>query len=111
MLKKAVAAAAIGAGLMLVGTPAFAGAADDAYDMVAIAAEHEGDTDQLGLINLNDSELLSDINVCHLDVNVIAVPILSGNDEGSCSNPDVEVVEAHNDGHGHHGHHGHHGKG
>jgi len=58
-----------------------------------LAAEYDH-THQVGLVNMEDSELLSDINVCHVDVNVIAVPILSNNDSGVCANPDVEVEES-----------------
>ncbi len=96
MLKKTVAAAAVGVGLLLVGTPAFAGESDDFGDMVALAAEYDH-THQMGLVNMEDSELLSDINVCHIDVNVIAVPILSDNDSGLCANPDtdIDVVHSH----------------
>ena len=108
MLKKAFAVAAIGAGFMMMGTPAFA-SQSDWDDMAAYVAEYDH-THQVGLVNLDDSELLSDINVCHVDVNVIAVPILSNNDSGTCANPDIEVHEHHHHdhhGHGHHGHHGH----
>ena len=100
MLKKTVAAAALGAGLLLVGTPAFAGEADEFGDMMALAAEYDHNH-QVGLVNMEESEILSDINVCHVDVNVIAVPILSNNDSGLCANPDIDndTVAAH---HHHH---------
>ncbi|MEU7478185.1 hypothetical protein AB0A63_19530 [Lentzea sp. NPDC042327] len=96
MLKKTVAAAVVGAAFLLVGTPAFAGESEDFGHMMAMAAEYDH-THQVGLLNLEDSEVLSDINVCHVDVNVIAVPILSNNDSGVCANPDtdIDVVEAH----------------
>jgi hypothetical protein len=92
MLKKVGAVAAIAASMMIIGSPAFAaestrrGGADVA-DLVS--AVHELDqTHQVGLVNFDDSDLLSDINACHLDVNVIAVPVLSGNDSGVCANVD-----------------------
>jgi hypothetical protein len=107
MLKKTVAAAAVAAGLLLVGSPAFAGESDDFGDMVALAAEYDH-THQVGLVNMEDSELLSDINVCHIDVNVIAVPILSNNDSGLCANPDtdIDVVDQHHHDHDHDHDHG-----
>ncbi|MFD1147112.1 hypothetical protein [Saccharothrix hoggarensis] len=94
MLKKAAAVTAIAASFMLAGAPAFATTGDesdhyhDPHGWVWASQETEQDEneEQLGLVNLNDSQLLSNINVCHVDVNVIAVPILSGNDEGDCTN-------------------------
>lgn len=106
MLKKAGVLTAITAGMLLAASPAYAGESrsDDLGHMMD--AVHEIETDnQVGLINMEDSELLSDINLCHLDVNVIAVPILSNNDSGVCANVDVEEDE---DEHHHHGDH-HHG--
>jgi hypothetical protein len=85
-IKKIAAAAAVGAAFLMVGTPAFA---SQDYDVAPYAAEYDF-THQVGLVNLDDSEVLSDLNVCHVDVNVIAVPILSNNDSGLCANPDVE---------------------
>ncbi|MBB5956260.1 hypothetical protein FHS29_002846 [Saccharothrix tamanrassetensis] len=78
MYKKVAAATAIAASLMMLGSPAFA---DTELDL----------TEQLGLVNTDETEIVSDINACHIDVNVIAVPVLSNNDQGSCSNPDLEV--------------------
>lgn len=88
MLKKAFAAAAAGAGFLMMATPAFAtqGAMDEMMDL---AAKYEHNH-QVGLVNMEDSELLSDINLCHLDVNVLAVPVLSANDSGACVNADIE---------------------
>ncbi|WP_434445462.1 hypothetical protein [Lentzea sp. E54] len=100
MLKKAVAAAAIGAGFLMMGTPAFATQGGAMDDMMKLAYEYDHNH-QVGLVNMEDSELLSDINICHVDVNVIAVPILSNNDSGSCANPDADV-DVH-----HHVHHDH----
>jgi hypothetical protein len=96
MLKKAVAAAAVGAGFLMMGTPAFAGEGDELSEMMALASEYEHDH-QVGVVNMDESELLSDINVCHVDVNVIAVPVLSNNDSGACANPDLEVEGSHAD--------------
>ena len=50
----------------------------------------EGDyNDQFGLINFaDDSDLLSNLNLCELELNVIAIPILSNNDESVCINTD-----------------------
>ncbi|SER75809.1 hypothetical protein SAMN05216188_11539 [Lentzea xinjiangensis] len=100
MLKKAVAAAAVGAGFLMMGSPAFATQGDAMSDMMTLASEYDHDH-QVGLVNMEDSELLSDINVCHIDVNVIAVPILSNNDSGSCVNPDIDIDHEHE----HHHHH------
>ena len=88
MLKKACAVAALGAGFLMIGSPAFATPTE-------IASRYDF-THQVGLVNMDESELLSDINVCHVDVNVIAVPILSNNDGGMCANPDI-YVEDHED--------------
>jgi hypothetical protein len=98
MLKKAIAAAAVGAGFLLMGTPAFATQGGAMDDMMDLATKYDHDH-QVGLVNMEDSELLSDINVCHVDVNVIAVPILSNNDGGPCANPDLEIEAEHH----HHG--------
>ena len=96
MLKKAIAAAAVGAGFLMMGSPAFATQGDAMDDMMDLASKYDHDH-QVGLVNMEDSELLSDINVCHVDVNVIAVPILSNNDGGPCLNPDIEVEHSHED--------------
>ncbi|GHH40284.1 hypothetical protein [Lentzea cavernae] len=94
MLKKAFAAAAVGAGFLMMGTPAFATQGDAMDDMMDLASKYDHDH-QVGLVNMEDSELLSDINVCHVDVNVIAVPLFSNNDGGPCVNPDIEAVHSH----------------
>ncbi|MFE2755168.1 hypothetical protein ACFXGA_24520 [Actinosynnema sp. NPDC059335] len=98
MFKKAGAVAIAAAGLMLLGSPAFAtphGDYDDGH-YTAIGelhnqqyfdddADEETVADQFGLINFgNDSDLLSQVNLCELEVNVIAIPILSNNDESYC---------------------------
>ncbi|AQZ62562.1 hypothetical protein BKM31_14830 [[Actinomadura] parvosata subsp. kistnae] len=46
----------------------------------------EGDVaDEFGLINFgNDSDLLSNLNVCEVEVNIIAIPILDHDDESQC---------------------------
>jgi hypothetical protein len=92
MLKKACAVAALGAGFLMIGSPAFATQGEPAE----IASRYDF-THQVGLVNMDESELLSDINVCHVDVNVIAVPILSNNDGGPCLNPDLEFEHSHED--------------
>ena len=63
----------------------------DAKPWVIVVETEETEQDeneaQNGLINLNDSQVLSNINVCHLDINAaLAAPILSGNDVGNCTN-------------------------
>ena len=106
MLKKASTVAAVVAGLMMLGSPAFAIAGEpDEHSFhpgdggnVAIgeldAAYEEGEegdvAEQFGAINFgNDSDLLSQLNVCNLEVNVIAVPVLSQNDHPNlCVNAD-----------------------
>lgn len=88
-LKKIAAAAAVGTAFLMIGTPAFASEAGSMSDMAALVSEYDH-THQVGLINMDESELLSDINVCHVDVNVIAVPLLSNNDSGMCANPDID---------------------
>ena len=96
MLKKAFAAAAVGAGFLMMGSPAFATQGDAMDDMMDLASKYDHDH-QVGLVNMEDSELLSDINVCHVDVNVIAVPLFSNNDGGPCVNPDIEAEHSHED--------------
>ncbi|MFD4636192.1 hypothetical protein ACFWN2_02685 [Lentzea sp. NPDC058436] len=76
MLKKAGAAVAIAGAFLGFGSTAMA-------DVPELDLSH-----QVGGANLNDSEVLSDVNACFIDVNVIAVPALSGNDSGLCANPD-----------------------
>ncbi|MEV6717350.1 hypothetical protein AB0M48_35565 [Lentzea sp. NPDC051208] len=78
MLKKAGAAVAIAGAFLGFGSTALADAPE--LDI----------TDQLGIANLDESEVLSDLNACFIDVNVIAVPVLSDNDSGLCANPDDE---------------------
>ncbi len=78
MLKKAGAAVAIAGAFLGFGSQALA----DAPELDV--------TEQLGLVDLDDSEVVSDLNVCFIDVNVIAVPVLSDNDSGLCANPDDE---------------------
>ncbi|SDP97995.1 hypothetical protein [Lentzea jiangxiensis] len=96
MLKKAFAAVAVGAGFLMMGTPAFATQGDAMDELTDLASKFEHNH-QVGLINMENSELLSDINLCHIDVNVLAVPVLSNNDNGSCSNPDIEVEASYED--------------
>jgi hypothetical protein len=98
MLKKAGVVAMAAAGLVMLGSPAFATPGHDGWggstaigELNSYYAEgEEGDVaDQFGLINFgNDSDLLSNLNVCETEVNVIAVPILSQNDENYCINTD-----------------------
>jgi hypothetical protein len=91
MLKKAGAVAAIAASMLIIGSPAFASdrGGEDVSELMS--AVHELDqTHQVGLVNMDDSDLLSDINACHLDIAVIAVPVLSGNDSGACANIDED---------------------
>jgi len=100
VFKKAGAVAAAAAGLAMLGSPAFAAPVFDGDQFAPTAAEdpfgsgEAEEHDQMGLLNFgNDADLLSDISgACNLDVNVIAVPILQGNDaeEGLqvCANSD-----------------------
>jgi len=111
MLKKAGAVAIAAAGLMLLGSPAFATPHHDGggYDSDNTAvgelyyfedAQDGAHNDQFGLINFaDDSDLLSNLNVCEVEVNVLAIPILSNNDESTCINTDNDG----NSGHGLHG--------
>ncbi|HUQ56301.1 hypothetical protein [Lentzea sp.] len=78
MLKKAGAAVAIAGAFLGIGSTAMADAPE--LDI----------TDQVGLVDLDESEVASDLNVCFIDVNVIAVPVLSDNDSGLCANPDED---------------------
>ncbi len=106
MLKKAGAVAIAAAGLMLLGSPAFAtphGGGDHGHESNAVGQLHyfedaEGGevNDQFGLINFaDDSDLLSNLNVCEVEVNVLAIPILSNNDESLCINTDNDDNDSH----------------
>ncbi|TQM81161.1 hypothetical protein FHX81_3522 [Saccharothrix saharensis] len=106
MLKKAGAVAIAAAGLMLLGSPAFAtphGGDDHGNEYTAVGElqyfedADGGDTnDQFGLINFaDDSDLLSNLNVCEVEVNVLAIPILSNNDESLCINTDNDDNDSH----------------
>jgi hypothetical protein len=114
MFKKAGAVAIAAAGLMLLGSPAFAtphGEDDNADHYIAIGEAYseydnqqyyedgeEGDyADQFGLINFgNDSDLLSQVNLCSIEI-IPIIPILSENDETVCiaTDNDDNDEEAH----------------
>jgi hypothetical protein len=79
VLKKVGAVAAIAASMLIIGSPAFASDGPE-VDL----------TDQVGVANLSDSDVLSDLNACFIDVNVIAVPVLANNDSGVCANGDED---------------------
>ncbi|WP_154697833.1 hypothetical protein [Lentzea guizhouensis] len=76
MLKKVGAAVAIAGAFVGFGSAASASETDIVH--------------QTGVANLNETEVVSDINACFIDVNVIAVPVLAGNDSGLCGNPDED---------------------
>ena len=95
MLKKAGAVVIAAAGLMLAGSPAFAAPSADVdgkADLVrdfGLFANQTPAHDQLGIANFgNDSDVLSSLSLlCNDDVNVLAVPVLQGNDHGQlCGN-------------------------
>jgi hypothetical protein len=101
VLKKASTVAAVVAGMMLVGAPAFALSGDhhehgpgDGYGYEPVWQHDEGrpnTADQFGLVNFgNDSDILSNINLCQTEVNVLGFPILSQNDgkPSGCVNMD-----------------------
>ena len=98
MLKKAGAAAFAAAGLMMLGSPAFAAPSTDVDFGGDAARQFDGffdgeaeQHDQMGLLNFgNDADVLSNLSLlCNDDVNVIAVPILQGNDGSQlCGNTD-----------------------
>jgi hypothetical protein len=100
MLKKAGAVAAAAAGLMLLASPAFAtpsydlghyddGATHNEFDQANFFADGGEEHDQVGLVNFGeDSDILSNFNICQIEVPVIAVPILSHNDESACVTSD-----------------------
>ncbi|NUT93029.1 MAG: hypothetical protein HOY78_13490 [Saccharothrix sp.] len=106
MLKKVGALAAITAGMLLTASPAFAGepGSDDIDRVVGSARDVDVDhTDQVGLVNIDDSDILNQINVCEIDavqlvnVDLDLVPIASD----TCSNSEVDV-EVESDEHHHH---------
>jgi hypothetical protein len=89
VLKKAGAVAVAAAGLVMVGSPAFAHSWSDPDEYYPGASEflpamESEQYDQLGLVNFSDdSDVLSQVSaLCNLDVNVLAVPVLQGNDSG-----------------------------
>jgi hypothetical protein len=99
VLKKVSTVAAVVAGLMMVGAPAFAMAGEPyehgighgglGHGYVQSATYDEGEegdvADQFGLLNFgNDSDVASNLNVCETEVNVIGIPVLSQNDESVC---------------------------
>ncbi|GAB2990153.1 hypothetical protein [Saccharothrix stipae] len=110
MLKKAGTVVAVMAGLMMVGAPAFAvagephehgdgyspgeghghGHSEDGHWQAWVEPDDEGgEVHQFGLINFaDDSDVLSNINICNVEVNVLTVPILSNNDQAVCINTD-----------------------
>lgn len=87
MLKKAGVVAAAAAGLLMLGAPAFAG---DGHGMGGVNNAKNG---QVGIVNLNDIDIVKDINIngvvgaCGNNVGVLggAVPILSPSITGSCA--------------------------
>ena len=96
MLKKVGALAAITAGMLLTASPAFAGepGSDDIDRVVGSARSVDVDhTDQVGLVNIDDSDILNQINVCEIDavqlvnVDLDLIPVASD----TCSNSDVDV--------------------
>jgi hypothetical protein len=88
VFKKAGVVAAAAAGLLMLGGPAFAGEGHGHDDHV-----NNTTNGQLGLVNLNDIDILKDINVnvpigvCNNNIGVLAVivPVLSPQGAGSCS--------------------------
>ncbi|ROP38485.1 hypothetical protein [Saccharothrix texasensis] len=110
MLKQASTVAAIVAGLMMVGAPAFAVAGDPhehGHDHghtswhVTEGGEEGNYVDQFGLLNFaQDSDVASGINLCEVEVNILTIPVLSNNDESTCLNTDNDD----NDDNGSHGH-------
>ncbi|MFC0114407.1 hypothetical protein [Kibdelosporangium aridum] len=86
MLKKAGVVAAAAAGLLMLGAPAFAG---EGHGSGINNAKHG----QVGIVNLNDIDIIKDINVngvlgaCGNNVGVLggAVPILSPSITGTCA--------------------------
>lgn len=114
MLKKASTVAAVVAGLMMVGGPAFAvsGEPHEHANEQGTVTEHgnvtehggvteydvhawqdddaPGVNDQFGLLNFaDDSDVASNINLCEIEVNaVLGIPVLSNNDESLCLNSD-----------------------
>ena len=99
MLKKAGTLAAVVAGLMLVGAPAFAVTGEPHEEEhgsepgFTFVNKDDGDgnvVDQFGLLNFgNDSDVASGLNVCDVEVNaVLGIPVLSNNDESLCLTSD-----------------------
>ncbi|MFF5991911.1 hypothetical protein [Prauserella flavalba] len=96
MLKKSAFVAAAAAGLMMIGSPAFASGEID---------EEQNDTGQLGLVNVDDVLNDNNVGVCDNHVNVLGVqvadvlnglgvPLLSPAAETEAAAPDVCVAES-----------------
>lgn len=92
MLKKVATAMAVGAGFLAIGTPAFATEGGEVDDPAQQSAEHDHGH-RVSVVNLENAELLSDINVCRVEVNVIAAPAFSDDDAGPCVNPDLPSAD------------------
>jgi hypothetical protein len=105
-MKKAGAVVFAAAGLMMLGSPAFADpwhGVDDYFpgaNQFRPTQQESGGHDQMGIVNFgHDADVLSQISaLCNLDVNVLAIPILQGNeDEGvqvcAASDDDSEFEE------------------
>ncbi|MFD0202729.1 MULTISPECIES: hypothetical protein [Saccharothrix] len=100
MLKKAGTLAAVVAGLMLVGAPAFAVAGEPHEEehgsepgFMLVNKDDDGNgnvSDQFGLLNFgNDSDVASGLSVCQTELNVLlGIPVLSNNDESICLTSD-----------------------
>ncbi|MBP2340841.1 hypothetical protein JOF41_007019 [Saccharothrix coeruleofusca] len=91
MLKKAAAVTAIAAGFLMVGSPAFATAGEEhgvpGIEWLNYEDNESTEAAQTGLLNLNDSEVLSDIYACGLEV-IPVIPIIAENDTVTCYSQD-----------------------
>jgi hypothetical protein len=93
VLKKAGVIAAAAAGLLMLGGPAFAGQSH--HHTRGVNEAHGG---QVGLVNLNDIDILKDIDinliagVCGNNVGVLgaAVPVLSPSITESCASGGID---------------------
>ncbi|MFC4002854.1 hypothetical protein ACFS2C_22715 [Prauserella oleivorans] len=115
MLKKSAFVAATAAGLLMIGSPAFAGGGDtidkDIHKEIHKTATQiinddvEGPNGQLGLVNVNDVLNDNNVGVCDNNVNVLgvqvadalnglSVPLLSPAGESEGGGSDVCVAES-----------------
>ena len=93
MLKKVAAAAVTGMGLLMIGTPAFASQAGGQLSGVTPQSQDESSR-HFSLVDMRNSTVLSDVDVCEVVAETVAAPLLSSNSSVPCVNNDLGRLEA-----------------